>query len=498
MPDDHALCPSDAELTAEIKELRSDAPVDELYRRHRSAVLAYALTCCHDPHTAEDLVSEAFARTLQAVRAGSGPAAAWRPYLLTVVRRIATDWAGTARRTELSPDFEEWLASLPGTPEAESGEERVLRLEDNNLVLRAFRSLPERWQIVLWHTAVEEEPASTVGALLGMGASGVGSLASRAREGLREAYLAAHVANASDTDECRRYSSLLSAAVRRAGRRPNKDLERHLADCVRCRRALTELTCLNERLGSLLPTAVLLWGGSAYMTARVTEAAASAGGAAITPGAPDGAGYLDGGTTWWARAKGATFGSGAVAGSVVAAIGIALLVLPIPPFSADGGKESPSMRAASNPPMRVNPPPVTPMPSRPSPPEPSATAPDTASKQPSAQPSAPAADGSPPSTATQSAGAGQASQAGKFGACFDGNCEVEVTTGDTIPLDGKKGVDEYRVSSVADNILEWNAYTYGEAQGYGGYMGAPNSGTIHNLVVDLISIDGDRARIRMS
>ncbi|AVZ77025.1 sigma-70 family RNA polymerase sigma factor [Streptomyces lunaelactis] len=252
MPVDNAVSQSDAELTAALRELASDAPVEELYRRHRTAVLSYARRCCRDPHTAEDLVSEAFARTLQAVRSGGGPEAAWLPYLRTVVRRIAVDWAGTARRTELSADFEHWLANLPDTPQTEGGEERILRLEDTSIVLRAFRSLPERWQAVLWHTVVEEEPATQVGPLLGVGASGVGSLASRAREGLREAYLAAHAESASVSEECRHYGSLLGAVVRRTGCRPNKDLDRHLAQCTHCRSALIDLTDLNQRLGSAL------------------------------------------------------------------------------------------------------------------------------------------------------------------------------------------------------------------------------------------------------
>ncbi|MFF3247134.1 sigma-70 family RNA polymerase sigma factor [Streptomyces sp. NPDC002870] len=368
MPVDNDAPLSDAELTAVLRELASDAPMEELYRRHRSAVLSYARTCCRDPHTAEDLVSEAFARTLQAVRSGGGPEAAWRPYLLTVVRRIAAEWMGTARRTELSADFERWLSNLPDTSQSESGEERILRLEDNSLVLRAFRSLPERWQAVLWHTAVEDEPASKVAALLGVGASGVGSLASRAREGLREAYLAAHLERTSISEECRRYSSLLGAAVRRTGRRPNQDLERHLAQCARCRHALVELTDLNERLGSTLPAGVLLWGGSAYAAARMTEAGASAAGAATAPSTPDGGAFLDGGTGWWVRATGSPLRSGAVAGGALTAIGIAVLILPVP-FDDDKGS-SPS-QAESKPTLTLveHPPPVTltPTPSQPTP-----------------------------------------------------------------------------------------------------------------------------------
>ncbi|NUK46128.1 RNA polymerase subunit sigma-24, partial [Streptomyces lunaelactis] len=98
MPVDNAVSQSDAELTAALRELASDAPVEELYRRHRTAVLSYARRCCRDPHTAEDLVSEAFARTLQAGGAGGGPGTAWRPDLRPRGRRLALGWAGPARR----------------------------------------------------------------------------------------------------------------------------------------------------------------------------------------------------------------------------------------------------------------------------------------------------------------------------------------------------------------------------------------------------------------
>jgi RNA polymerase sigma factor (sigma-70 family) len=274
---------SDAELARVIRASGrhsdgADEALEELYRRHRLAVLTYARTCCRDGHTAEDLTSEAFARTLQAVRAGRGPESAWRPYLLSVVRRTAADWAATARRTDLSPDFERWLES---TTIEESGEERVLRQEDDAFLVRGFRSLPERWQLVLWHTIVEGESAEQVGTLLGISPSGVGSLAARAREGLREAYLTAHIESVESANkpECRHFSRLLAAAIRRPGRRPNQDLERHLDGCAGCRRAMTELTDLNERLRLILPGAVLLWAAPAYLASRLPEAGTAAGGA---------------------------------------------------------------------------------------------------------------------------------------------------------------------------------------------------------------------------
>jgi RNA polymerase sigma factor (sigma-70 family) len=337
--------PSDAELIASIKDPGSDAAAEELYGRHHSAVFSYAVACCRDPHTAEDLTSEAFARSLRAIRSDSALKAAWRPYLLTGVRRTAAEWADTPRRTGLSPEFEEWLANLPDGPESGSVEERMLRLEDDSLVLRAFRSLPERWQTVLWHTAVEGESAGSVGLLLGMGESGVDSLVSRAREGLRDAYLAAH-AEDSGAAECRHYSSMLGAVVRRTGSRRAEAFDRHLSQCTRCTGALTELADLAdlaERLGSTLSAGVLLWGSSAYMAAvaaRATDAGVTADAAVTVPGPPGSSASVDGSRRWRPWAAGSPLRSAAVAGGVVVAIGLTALLLPMP-FDDQGTVASP-------------------------------------------------------------------------------------------------------------------------------------------------------------
>ncbi|NUK55980.1 sigma-70 family RNA polymerase sigma factor [Streptomyces lunaelactis] len=389
MANEHDEPPSDAGLTDFLRNPGSGASVEELYRRHRSAVLSYAYVCCRDPHTAEDLTSDVFARALQAVRSGSGPKAAWRPYLLTIVRRTAADWAGTARRTELSPEFERWLANLPESPESESREARMLLLEDSSLVLRAFRSLPERWQTVLWHTGVEGEPARSVGHLLGVGESGVNSIASRAREGLRETCLAA-LADHAGTDECRRYSPMLGAVVRRTGRRSTEDFDRHLSECRRCRSALIELTDLNEEPSSVLSAAVLLWGSRAYVAARMTEAGVRAAGAARASGTPRRGISADWDTGWRSWATGSPLRSGAVAGGIVAAVGLAVLALPMRSDGPGTGPSSAHAEAVRTRTVHADPPPVT-VTARPSPPtssrpaEASAAAPSrTASAGPSA------------------------------------------------------------------------------------------------------------------
>lgn len=245
---------SDEELTRQLKDgygsgTASPAAGDILYRRHREAALAYARRCCRDPHDAEDLVSEAFIRTFQAVRAGSGPQGAWRPYLLAVVRHTAIEWGADDRRALLTPDFGSCGQQSPAGTDPQ---QHLLASEDRQLLVRSFNTLPERWQAVLWHTLVENDSLHEVAALLGITPSGVTSLAFRAREGLRAAYLHAHVDGVGD-DRCRHFSAMIGTAIRRSGAGRSRDLVRHLADCGSCARAYTELLDLNATMRAAVP-----------------------------------------------------------------------------------------------------------------------------------------------------------------------------------------------------------------------------------------------------
>ncbi|WP_433242318.1 sigma-70 family RNA polymerase sigma factor [Actinomadura nitritigenes] len=219
---------------------------DELYRRHHAAVLGYARGLVRDQYLAEDLASEAFARTLAALRQGRGPREACRPYLYTVVRNAAVDWARSDRRTVVTDQVAEWADGPP---------EELPDVDELDALVRAFRSLPERWQTVLWHTVIEDEPVQRVAEILGMEAGAVAQLSFRAREGLRQAYLAASCEGHPD---CAEYTAQLAASVRRPGRRRGRALRRHLESCERCRRTAEEMADLNGRLRRALPIGAVL------------------------------------------------------------------------------------------------------------------------------------------------------------------------------------------------------------------------------------------------
>ncbi|MER5907016.1 sigma factor [Streptomyces mirabilis] len=349
---------SDAELAGSLKDQGADTAVEELYRRHRSAVFSYASACCSTPRSAEDLTSHVFLKAFRAVASGSGPRAAWRPYLLTTVRRTAAEWAGTIRRAELTPEFVQWLADLPENLEPESSEARMRRLEDSSPVLRAFQALPERRQTALWHTEVEGESAQFIGCLLGLDDSVVAPLAAQARDGLRETRLGALADHAGADDECRRYIPMLGAVVRHTGRRRTEDFDRHLSECPRCAAALNELTDLDENLGSALSAAVLLWSNRAYVASRMTAADVGLSSAAKTSASgrdtPTGSD-----TRWRSFVSVSPLRSGAVAGGIVAAVGLAALALPIWSDAQGGAAPSTETKVVQTRTVRAEPPRVT-------------------------------------------------------------------------------------------------------------------------------------------
>ncbi|HEY3477824.1 MAG TPA: sigma-70 family RNA polymerase sigma factor, partial [Streptomyces sp.] len=246
----------------------------ELYRRHRTSVLAGARRIA-GVQTADDLTSEAFLRTVRAVRQGAGPTGSWRPYLLAVVRNTAAERAKAARTQVPLADFQTWCESLPDTTDPERV---VLHSEETRLLARGFRSLPERWQAVLWHRLVDGRANAEVAVMLGLTPNGVTSLLARAQEGLRQAYLQAHIRDGGGV-ECRHYSGLLGSAVRGANSR-DRGLTRHLAECGRCATAFADLEHYNSRLRALAPFALFLGvlgsGGAVLLGARTGAATATA------------------------------------------------------------------------------------------------------------------------------------------------------------------------------------------------------------------------------
>ncbi|MFJ8848207.1 sigma-70 family RNA polymerase sigma factor [Streptomyces cyaneofuscatus] len=315
---------SDAQLIQGMRE-GDNLAYEELFRRHSGAVRRYARTCCRDGHTADDLTAEVFARTLQAVRGGKGPQEAVRAYLMTAVRHVAAAWTKSAKREHLVDDFAVFAAQASRTSELSDDDTLDLGADvlamheaEQSMAMEAFRSLPERWQAVLWHTTVEEESPSEIAPLFGLTANATAVLASRAREGLKQAYLQAHVSQALTTGgDCAQYADRLGAYARGGLRmRAERGLRKHLDECAKCRVAAGELQHVNAGIPALLPIAVIGWFAAGY---SLKAAGVVAGGAAGAAGAGAAAAATGAGTTG-SGATGAAAG-GAAGGSSSGAAG---------------------------------------------------------------------------------------------------------------------------------------------------------------------------------
>lgn len=239
---------SDTELITAVRAGRLKE-YGVLYSRHRSAAYNLARQLARSDMEADDLVSEAFAKVLDTVHRGHGPDSAFRAYLLTALRHIAYDKTRRARKLELTEDVE---TTVVGTASAETVTEpfqdtAVDGLE-RSMAARAFALLPERWQAVLWHTEIEDQPPAEVAPLLGLTANGVSALAYRAREGLRQAYLQVHLAE-SAAERCRATVDRLGAWTRGGlSKRETSQVEAHLDECERCPALATELAEVNGAL----------------------------------------------------------------------------------------------------------------------------------------------------------------------------------------------------------------------------------------------------------
>ncbi len=243
-----------------------DSAFAALFARHAAAVRGYALRCCADVVDAEDMAAEAFFRVLQAVRRGSGPADNVRGYLFTVVRRLAAEWSLRKRDVPVADDElgRQLEAARPAA---------VASRADLQLIAAAFTTLPRRWRAVLWRVEVEGERPAAAASHFGLSPNATAALARRARQGLRAAYLQAHLAPAGGATECRTVVAKLGAFT--AGQVTGTEATRirdHLGGCRSCQVLHAELedVCagLRRHASALAPLAGGALGGRHLLLGR--------------------------------------------------------------------------------------------------------------------------------------------------------------------------------------------------------------------------------------
>ncbi|HNI70588.1 MAG TPA: sigma-70 family RNA polymerase sigma factor [Marmoricola sp.] len=269
---EHEQASNDAELISRVRAGDLEA-YGELFARHREAANRLARSLVSGSE-ADDLVAEAFNKVLSVLTKGGGPDIAFRAYLLTSVRRLHIDHLRSQQRSTPTDDLSALESETPTI-------DPVIDEFEGGAATKAFSSLPERWQLVLWHLEVENQKPAQIAPLLGMSANSVSALAYRAREGLRQAFLNEHAQVATDS-ACREINPHLGAYVRGAlSKRDTARVESHLDGCRKCTAAYLELSDVNKSIGAVIAPVVLGSAAAGYLATSTGHAVLGAGIAAL-------------------------------------------------------------------------------------------------------------------------------------------------------------------------------------------------------------------------
>lgn len=269
---------SDEQLVEQVRS-GDTAAFDALYGRHRVMARHVAAAQVDNSADVDDVVADAFASVLESLAQGKGPDLFFRAYLLTAVRRTAYRANRSGSRTR--PTDESYLLDS-----AHYHQDSVLAEFETAAVAQAFKSLPERWQAVLWYVDIEGMKPRAASPMLGLSPNGVSALALRAREGLRQAYLQNHV-KASVGEDCEECSAQLGVYSRKGlSPRSERKVQSHLEECSKCTALLLDLHDVQSSMRSVL---FPLIAGIAFSPAIAALASASgSAGATAAAGAAHG------------------------------------------------------------------------------------------------------------------------------------------------------------------------------------------------------------------
>jgi RNA polymerase sigma factor (sigma-70 family) len=159
-------------------------PVDTfeaIYATHFPDVYRYVLFSTRRPDDAEDIVSETFDRAFVAWRSGRGAAGKPLPWLIVIARRIIVDRWRRARSLRWVPMVGARQSAMdPADPDDPIG-----RADFWLWLHRLAAVLPDRQREVIFLRYQRDLTDADIGEILGLSASGVRSLVSRALSTLR-------------------------------------------------------------------------------------------------------------------------------------------------------------------------------------------------------------------------------------------------------------------------------------------------------------------------
>lgn len=245
---------SDAEL---IKAVRTGSPTafGQLYQRHYERAVSVARWRLNSLSDVEDVVSNSFMLMLDLLKRGKGPDECFGAYLSTIVSRQSIRVNRGSLRVHRTDDIALFL-------EPEEFSDPILEKFESKTVIEAYRSLPERWQAILWHLEVEKKKPAEIGPDFGLSANAVSALAVRAREGLRISYVQMHVSQGDSRCDS---SQLLGSYIRgNLSPRQKSKLQMHFTECNPCAMASVQLQDVGLAVRSVIAPLFLGIGGAQW------------------------------------------------------------------------------------------------------------------------------------------------------------------------------------------------------------------------------------------
>ena len=165
---------------------------EAIYNAHFRDVSRHVILTTGGRDDVEEIVAETFARAFGAWRSGHGPAGRPLPWLLVIARRIATDRWRRRRLIAWLPmpdgfrhntgtwDRRQVSEREPGGPDKAAGAAEFWLWLD-----ALSQALPSRQRDVIFLRYQRDLSDEDIGEILGLSASGVRTLVSRALHGLR-------------------------------------------------------------------------------------------------------------------------------------------------------------------------------------------------------------------------------------------------------------------------------------------------------------------------
>jgi RNA polymerase sigma factor (sigma-70 family) len=177
---------TDDQLVAAVRA-GDAASFAELYSRHQAMAGLVARRAGATHEDVDDVVAEAYARLLRALRGGRGPSENFPGYLAVAVRRIA--WAVHQDATRLRPTGEIDRLDHEVDAGTDSLADALCDSLGDSPAGAALAALPDSARELLWRLEVEGERVADLARELGKSPNAVSAAATRARRRLRREYL---------------------------------------------------------------------------------------------------------------------------------------------------------------------------------------------------------------------------------------------------------------------------------------------------------------------